>query len=54
MDKVRCNMCNQIFESDDELELMEDEEGYFKGCATCKTDGYLMILEEKSNAKFVQ
>ena len=46
MTKVICNKCNQIFESDDELELMEDEGGFFKGCVTCKTDDNLMDLEE--------
>jgi len=47
MDKVRCNMCSTHFADDDELELMEDKDGYFKGCPTCKTDGYLMDIEEQ-------
>ena len=44
MDKVICNMCMKTFKDDDELKLMEDQDGYFKGCPTCKTDGYLMDL----------
>jgi len=47
MDKVRCNMCMEVFESDDELVFMEDEEEHYKGCGACKTDGYLMDIEEK-------
>ena len=45
-DKVICNMCMKTFKDDDELKLMEDQNGYFKGCPTCKTDGYLMDIEE--------
>jgi len=42
---VRCNMCWTHFVDEyDELELMEDNNGYFKGCPTCKTDNYLMDL----------
>ena len=46
MNKVICNMCSEVFESDDDLMFIEDEEGHFKGCDTCKTDGYLMDMEE--------
>ena len=46
MDKVICNMCMKTFKDDDELKLMEDQDGYFKGCPTCKTDSYLMDLED--------
>ena len=45
-DKVICNMCMKTFKDDDELKLMEDQDGYFKGCPTCKTDSYLMDLED--------
>ena len=46
---VRCNMCWTHFVDEyDELELMEDKNGYFKGCPTCKTDDYLMdLIQEK-------
>jgi len=27
--------------------FMEDEEGHFKGCDTCKTDSYLMDIKEQ-------
>ena len=30
-----------------ELVFMEDEEGHFKGCDTCKTDSYLMNIKEQ-------
>ena len=33
--KVRCNNCYEIFADDDELEMMQDNDGYFKGCPTC-------------------
>lgn len=46
MDKVICNMCSEVFGSDDDLVFMKDEEGHYKGCGTCKTDGYLMDMEE--------
>ena len=46
IDKVICNMCMKTFKDDDELKLMEDQDGYFKGCPTCKTDSYLMDIEE--------
>lgn len=45
---IRCNMCWKHFENDDELEVLYDEavgENY-KGCSKCKTDEYLMDLEE--------
>jgi hypothetical protein len=47
MSKVICNMCDEVFKNDDDLVFMEDEGGHFKGCATCKTDGYLMDIEEQ-------
>ncbi|MEC0276852.1 hypothetical protein [Peribacillus frigoritolerans] len=45
--KCRCNMCWSHFKDDDELELLKDEKEYFHGCPKCKTDGYLMDLEDK-------
>lgn len=47
---VRCNMCYSIYEEED-LAIMEDAHGYFKGCPTCKTDAYLMedfLTEDES------
>ena len=51
MDKVICNMCMKTFKDDDELKLMEDQDGYFKGCPTCKTDSYLMDIEKVNDEK---
>lgn len=39
----RCNNCMQYWHEDD-LTLGEDEDGFFKGCPRCKTDGYLMDI----------
>ena len=46
-DKVICNMCMKTFKDDEELKQMEDQDGFFMGCPTCKTDGYLMDIEEQ-------
>ncbi len=43
--ECRCNNCMTYFESDEDLERFEDEDGLFLGCPDCKTDGYLMDLE---------
>jgi len=40
--KIRCNMCYKIFNNEDELATLNDENGEFKGCPNCKTDAYLM------------
>ena len=44
--ECRCNNCMTYFESDDDLEDMEDENGSLKGCPKCKTDSYLMNLSD--------
>lgn len=41
----RCNNCMRVFR-DDELELFRDGDEWFKGCPNCKTDEYLMDIEE--------
>ncbi len=43
---IRCNMCYKLFRNDDDLACLEDEDGEFKGCPVCKTDSYLMDLDE--------
>ena len=45
--RIRCNNCMYIFEHEEELMLMEDEEGFFHGCSFCETDMHLQDLEEK-------
>ena len=45
MSKVRCNNCDEVFINDDELEIMQDNDGHFKGCPTCRTDSYLMDIK---------
>lgn len=42
---IRCNNCYRIFDNDEELETMQDENGYFRGCPDCRTDAYLMNIE---------
>lgn len=44
--KCRCNNCMRMFRDDSELELSKDGDEWFKGCPDCKTDGYLMDVEE--------
>lgn len=44
--ECRCNNCMTYFESDEDLERFEDEDGLFLGCPDCKTDVYLMDLED--------
>ena len=54
---VRCNMCVSLYfdPSTDEqskdisypdLEKQQDKDGYYWGCPKCKTDDYLMDIEE--------
>lgn len=45
---TRCNNCMRLFKSDDGLELFKDGDEWFKGCPDCRTDAYLMDLEEVS------
>ena len=45
--ETRCNNCDTYFESDDNLISLEDEDGYFLGCRNCRTDKYLMELEDE-------
>ncbi len=40
----QCNKCMTLY-SEDDLELLDDKDGFFKGCAVCKTDDHLMDLE---------
>jgi len=42
---MRCNNCYRLFEDEEDLERMEDEDGAFLGCPDCKTDEYLMDLD---------
>ena len=48
-EKIRCNNCYTIFESEEDLPTLTDFGGepgcdviYYKGCGKCKTDAYLM------------
>ena len=45
-ERCRCNNCMRVFRDDSELELFKDGDEWFKGCPDCKTDGYLMDIEE--------
>ncbi len=40
---TRCNNCMNVFE-EEELELIKDGDGFFPACPKCKTDEYLMDL----------
>lgn len=58
--RVRCNMCDRVFDSEDNLPLLAkwpdgtvtlysplcDVEKVFHGCPNCMTDEYLMDLDE--------
>jgi len=43
--EVWCHNCDTLYREDD-LELMEDRDGFFKGCPHCKTDSYLQNFDE--------
>lgn len=45
--ETKCCNCETYFETDEDLELLFDEKNqvYFKGCPKCKTDEYLMSLD---------
>ena len=47
MNKSKCNNCDEVFINDDELEIMQDNEGHFKVCPTCRTDSFLMDINEE-------
>lgn len=38
-----CTKCKTLY-SDEDLECLEDEGGFFKGCGVCKTDAHLMDI----------
>lgn len=40
--RIRCNNCETIFESEDDLQTLQEDNEFFKGCPKCKTDKYLM------------
>ena len=44
-ESCRCNKCMTVYFEDD-LELLKDKDGFFKGCGVCKTDAHLMDLGE--------
>ena len=57
---VRCNMCDSLYFdptidelSEDisypDLEWQQDKDGHYWGCPKCKTDDYLMDIEESEN-----
>tara|TARA_R100000329_G_scaffold70736_1_gene61706 strand:- start:1688 stop:1912 length:225 start_codon:yes stop_codon:yes gene_type:complete len=48
MNEVTCNKCGWQGEEED-LVMFEDEDGFGKGCPSCKTDCYLMDKEMKNN-----
>ena len=48
--KIRCNNCMRVFDEEEDLEMIDEGEGYFfLGCPECKTDEYLMDLEVNDN-----
>lgn len=44
---IRCNNCMTVFESDEDLKLMDDDGEYINACPHCETDSYLMDLESE-------
>ena len=50
--KIRCNNCEKIFDGDEDLTQLTDLNGegkeieYYLGCPDCKTDEYLMDIED--------
>ena len=61
----KCNNCGEVFFDTNpseqpffempegsnfrEITTQEDEDGYFQGCPTCNTDGYLMDVESETD-----
>ncbi len=45
-ESCRCTVCLTVFIDDEDLEPLEDEDGFFKGCGICKTDAHLIDLIE--------
>lgn len=47
---IRCNNCYTEFKDEEDLKTFTDlskkEVEYFKGCPECKTDEYLMDMED--------
>lgn len=43
---IRCNMCDTYFDDDDDLELIDVDGEIIQACPKCKTDAYLMDLQE--------
>lgn len=48
--EVWCHNCNTLYREED-LELMEDHNGYFHGCPKCNTDEFLMNFAELDEEK---
>lgn len=52
MKNVICNRCGkEMYEED--LVLYFDENEYYKGCPSCKTDAYLMDIDNQFELKKV-
>lgn len=49
MNNIRCNNCYTEFKDDDGLTILEDKNGFYKGCHKCETDSYLMDLNIGDN-----
>lgn len=47
---VQCNQCSW-HGSDDDLVLFKDENGYATGCPNCKTDAYLMDVDNANQSQ---
>jgi hypothetical protein len=45
--EIKCNNCNWTGTGDD-LEILKDDFGKFVGCPECKTDKYLVDLDDLS------
>lgn len=43
---IKCNNCMIIFEDEDELIIIKENEEYFKACPHCLTDENLIDIEE--------
>lgn len=43
---IKCVNCEEMFDSEESLKLLKDEDGYFMGCPMCETDKYLIDLTD--------
>jgi len=39
---IKCTYCDTVFDNDEDLDRLEDANGFYLGCNICNTDSFLM------------